>query len=284
MRAGSPVAPLDKDHRESTTAQGDAPPGVRPGRGGDDTASVSPIDWGRRSGDEVETVVGILLCRRHLHVERIKPSQGDDGLDVILRGDDCWTIWQVKKYADQPTSDQKSKIKKSFERALAFASREDVTIKHWYLVMPASPTPPSLKWFRELTDGHGFGCTWLGEDFLDGLAAEFQDVIDYYFHDGKERVATALAQFASVTGIKIADEGGEVQPTDVVGPILNAHDLMNQLDPHFPGTDESTTSPRTVRKVLNGARSRALDRISSRAFAASSCRPARTLSSRVAPR
>ena len=40
----------------------------------------------------------------------------------------------------------------------------------------------------------------------------------------------------------------------------------------------------TVRKVLNGARSRALDRTSSRAFAASSRRTARALSSRVAPR
>jgi dihydrofolate reductase len=35
---------------------------------------------------------------------------------------------------------------------------------------------------------------------------------------------------------------------------------------------------------LDGARSRALDRISSRAFAESSCRTARTLSSGVAPR
>ena len=40
----------------------------------------------------------------------------------------------------------------------------------------------------------------------------------------------------------------------------------------------------TVRKVLHGARSRALDRTSSKAFAASSRRTARTLSSPVAPR
>ena len=40
----------------------------------------------------------------------------------------------------------------------------------------------------------------------------------------------------------------------------------------------------TARKVLHGARSRALDRTSSRAFAASSRRTVRTLSSRVAPR
>ena len=40
----------------------------------------------------------------------------------------------------------------------------------------------------------------------------------------------------------------------------------------------------TVRKVLRGARTRTLDRTSSRAFDASSRRTARTLSSRVAPR
>ena len=148
-------------------------PGDWPDWVGRNTGAVSRIDWARRSGDEVETVVGILLCRRHLHVERITPSQGDDGLDVILREDDGWTIWQVKKYADQPKADQKAKIKKSFERALAFASREDVTIKHWYLVMPANPTPPSLKWVGELTDGQDFACTWLGQIFSTGSRRNF---------------------------------------------------------------------------------------------------------------
>ena len=47
---------------------------------------------------------------------------------------------------------------------------------------------------------------------------------------------------------------------------------------------QQNSSLRTVRKVLNGARSKALDRTSSRAFAASRRRTARTLSSRVAPR
>src|SRR5437588_9270640 len=46
---------------------------------------------------------------------------------------------------------------------------------------------------------------------------------------------------------------------------------------------QRSTSPPTVRKVLNGARSRALDRTSSRAFAASSSWTARTLSSGVVP-
>ena len=48
--------------------------------------------------------------------------------------------------------------------------------------------------------------------------------------------------------------------------------------------DGANRSLPTVRKVLNGARSRALDRTFSRAFAALSRRTARTLSSGVAPR
>jgi hypothetical protein len=50
-----------------------------------------------------------------------------------------------------------------------------------------------------------------------------------------------------------------------------------------PRLKRNTSLP-TVRKVLNGAHSRALDRTSSQAFAATSRRMARTLSSRAAPR
>lgn len=194
---------------------------------------MSRIDWGRRSGDEVETVVGILLCRRH-NAERITPSQGDDGLDVILREDDAWTIWQVKKYASQPNSNQRAKIAKSLSKAAAFAKSSDVTIKRWHVVMPANQTPPSLKWFRKLTEDQPFPCTWLGEDFLDGLAAEFPDVIDYYFRDGKDRLSVALAEFSSMIGAPSNHtEEREIQPASAMESILAAHRLINKLDPHF---------------------------------------------------
>jgi hypothetical protein len=204
-----------------------------PARRGRNTASVSRIDWARRSGEEVETVTGILLCRRHSNAERVTPSQGDDGLDVILREDDGWTIWQVKKYTKQPTSSQRAKIAKSFEKAIAFATREKIKIKNWYLVMPASPTTTSLKWFREMIDGQPFSCTWLGEDFLDGLASESPDVVDYYFRDGKDRLAVALAQFAQATGSGLRPADDELTPQDATSAILATHNLINSLDPHF---------------------------------------------------
>lgn len=210
---------------------------------------MSRIDWGRRSGEEVETVVGILLCRRHHNAERITPSQGDDGLDVILREDDGWTIWQVKKYARQPTSDQRTKIAKSLNSAIAFAKSSGVTIKQWHVVMPVSPTPQSLEWFRELTKNQPVPCSWLGADFLDGLAAQFPDVIDYYFHDGKDRLTVALAEFSSMIGASLnLTEEGEVQPASAMESILAAHRLINKLDPHFRYDFSVDSSPPTLKE------------------------------------
>ena len=69
------------------------------------------------------------------------------------------------------------------------------------------------------------------------------------------------------------------------------YDIWSGFWPKAPSSPMPTASMRqqnislpTVRKVLNGARSRALDRTSSRAFAASSRRTVRALSSRVALR
>lgn len=180
--------------------------------------------------------MGILLRRRHPTAERITPSQGDEGLDIIMREPDGWTVHQVKKYATQPNASQRSKIKKSLD---ALIGRSDATtvIKAWQLVMPVNPTPPSLRWFTELTASAPFPCTWSGSDFIDGLAAEFPDVIDYYFRDGKDRLASAIADLAkamqppTATGLQGADS--EVQSDVAVPPILAMHNLINRLDPHF---------------------------------------------------
>ncbi|MFP5022519.1 hypothetical protein [Pseudonocardia phyllosphaerae] len=138
----------------------------------------------------------------------------------------------MKKYSAQPSSDQKDKIKKSYERALAYTSRENVTLKAWNLVMPVDPTPPSLKWFRELTDQGVFSCSWLGQDFLDSLASEFPDVVDYYFRDGKERLSVAIAEFTAMSRIRTGIDKS-VEPAEAIEHLRSAHSLINKLDPHF---------------------------------------------------
>lgn len=146
-------------------------------------------------------------------------------------------MYQVKKYAAQPTSSQRSKIKKSLQALLDRRTASEVAIKRWHLVLPVNPTPATLKWFTDTTDPLEFPCVWSGLDFLDGLAAELPDVPDYYFREGKERLAAALADFALMLSPGSVGASGEVQPSSAIESaiesVMAAHRLINKLDPHF---------------------------------------------------
>lgn len=193
---------------------------------------MSRIDWGRRSGEEVETVAGILLSRRFGKVERIKPSQGDGGLDVIRRDPDGWTVWQVKKYSAQPNSTQRGKIEQSLNRAAEYAAKEEVPLREWILLTPVTPTTQSLEWFRNLTDRCPFDCRWHGEDYFDDLASNAQDIVDYYLRDGKGRLAVALAELNSFVH-RPSGELSAIEPVTAEGSLAATHALINKLDPHF---------------------------------------------------
>lgn len=41
------------------------------------------IEWAARGGDEVETVVSMLIFNEHPRATRIRPSQGDFGIDIL---------------------------------------------------------------------------------------------------------------------------------------------------------------------------------------------------------
>lgn len=47
------------------------------------------VEWSRRTADEVETVIGIALCRENPDAIRIRPSQGDRGVDIYVEADGC---------------------------------------------------------------------------------------------------------------------------------------------------------------------------------------------------
>ena len=40
---------------------------------------MARVEWTRQSGDDVETVVGMLLCSQRPNAVRVRPSQGDGG-------------------------------------------------------------------------------------------------------------------------------------------------------------------------------------------------------------
>lgn len=44
------------------------------------------MEWTRLPGEEVEAVMAIMLCTKHPTAHRVRPSQGDGGVDVFVPG------------------------------------------------------------------------------------------------------------------------------------------------------------------------------------------------------
>jgi hypothetical protein len=80
----------------------------------------------------------------------------------------------------------------------------------------------------EVTAGADFPRIWHGLDFVEGLAAEFPDVIDYYLHDGADRLAAKLKEYLS-----IVSPGATTDPAASRETLMNIHKALNSLDPHF---------------------------------------------------
>lgn len=188
------------------------------------------VDWGARDGSEIEAVLANLLYNKFGRAIRIRPGQGDFGIDIIVPATEStepWDVYQVKKYAANLGSSQKVKIVESFSRLLIGLVRERLPINDWYLVMPLDPTViKDLRgWFRDLPEtaiAHakslkkdplteeeeaivrqwletpGRKIEWKGLPFCDNLAAEYWYVVDYYLHGGRDRIRAATDSLAGL--------------------------------------------------------------------------------------
>jgi hypothetical protein len=123
----------------------------------------------------------------HTH---IRPSRGDGGIDVLVPADDdsAIIVYQVKSFHSNLTTSQKAQVERSFHRLVDFANAHDLKVLEWYLTLPLDPTTENLDWLADLTAGHDLTVGWRGLNFLDGLAGTYPSVVDYYLHDGKERL------------------------------------------------------------------------------------------------
>jgi hypothetical protein len=60
-------------------------------------------DWSWPSGEQIEQLLGVLLLPEYLNAERIRPAQGDRGIDVRVPGGDGWTVYQNKWFVGELT-------------------------------------------------------------------------------------------------------------------------------------------------------------------------------------
>lgn len=198
----------------------------------DYTGVVGRVEWSRRP-DDVEPVVGVLLCRENPAATRVKPAGGDGGVDVYVPGPAGWTVYQVKSFTGELTSSHKRQIRKSWDSFQKLVREEKLNVEAWYLVRPENPTLPNTAWLEKLTNDAEYPCAWKGLDFLDSLAASYPEVIDYYLHDGKERLEQAVKGFLVAGGLARSDDERTLT-TSIAEPALrHIHDGVNRLDPHY---------------------------------------------------
>lgn len=192
----------------------------------------------------------MFLCRINPAAFRVRPSKGDGGIDVCVpKGNNHFEVYQVKKFAENLKDGHKRQIEKSHARLRDFAEEKGWTIDRWYLTLPLDPTNENMEWLDDVAAGASFPCEWRGLSHVDGWAAVFPDVVDYYFGDGRERLREDLARFTAVSGIPMSPERispesfVELTPGDVLNGIGSLRDTLNARDPHYSYDFSVTAQP-----------------------------------------
>jgi len=177
---------------------------------------VVQVEWTELVGEQAETLLAVLLYNKYPEATRVRPSRGDYGIDVLVpstSASETFDVYQIKKFAQSLTANQKGKVEDSFRRLLIGLVRRGVPVADWYLVMPLDPTVDNfLDWFNEmpdrvisemfeddklaLTDEEKNKITawrnapdrvikWEGRPFCVTMASTYPYVVDYYLHGGR---------------------------------------------------------------------------------------------------
>lgn len=189
------------------------------------------VEWTRYPGEDVETLVAVMLLRERPRAARMRPSQGDGGIDVITPRESAPPIVdQIKSFASGAlTAGRKRQIKKSLARVRTELSDE---VGEWNLVLPMDHTREQLRWFASLDAP--FKKNWRGLTFLEGLVAKYPEVVDYYIHGGRERVARHAADLLRLDSLHIdLLTGREVDIPAVTSALAAASEAINRMDPHY---------------------------------------------------
>ena len=194
---------------------------------------MAMVEWTRLGGDHVEELVAILLCRKHPAAVRVRPSAGDGGIDLLAPASGGGSeVYQVKKFSSNLTASQKSQIEESLRRLEQYRIEHAITVSAWHLTLPLDPTNENLQWLAETTKNLPYPCHWRGLSFVDGLAAEFPDVVDYYVGDGRRRLEIVVGQLTSAMGMKPNDGDGIVSPSQLSNYLQSLAPVLD-TDPHF---------------------------------------------------
>lgn len=200
--------------------------------------TVARVEWTRLEGDDVEAVVGMFICSDFPNAVRVRPSQGDGGVDIFVPGPEGFAkqrvVYQVKKYFKNLTSRQKREITRSFNTVIEASKDEGWELSEWHLVMPLDLTDHNLaQWLKDLTEGAEFPCETHGLLYCDTKAAQYPKIIDYYLRDGKDRLQAAVGDLAAIIANRTREADRPLAATDVVSDLTAIYRALNDHDPFY---------------------------------------------------
>jgi hypothetical protein len=207
------------------------------------------VPWDTISAGGIEQIVAVLLGCRNQRAMRIRLSQGESGLGVLVptATPEGAEVYQIKSFATGLNASQKRQIRDSLTRAReAYNDRSShFTINKWLLTLPLDPTKEQLEWLAEEAASLGvpFEVEWRGRSFLDGLAADNPQVIDYYLRDGKDRLQEAITVLRDLAQFSPSRATVAVEPNDVPRRLAVVLRALNGEDPHYRYDFEVTAGP-----------------------------------------
>jgi serine/threonine protein kinase len=154
-----------------------------------DSHRIVRVEWALLSGDQAEMLLSMLLCNQMPNAVRLKPGQGDDGIDVFEPGPhgfgEARDVYQVKRFTGSLTNSQKRQITRSLTRVTTTSAEQGWRITGWNLVVPIDPTTTNLQWFSQLTAETAYPCQWIGLTQCNMLVAKYPSLVDYWINDSR---------------------------------------------------------------------------------------------------
>jgi hypothetical protein len=247
-----------RHHQDGLGSQAGGRRGKR--RGQEGSRIMTPVPWATLDPNLTEQLVSVLLCREYPSAIRIRASRGDGGIDVMVPSNgELVDVYQIKYFATPLDNSRKTLIRRSLKR---ISQNSSVNVRNWYLTLPLNRSPAEIKWFGRLIANAAFHCEWFGLDKIESLAAANPDVLDYYIHDGRERLERSIANLRSLVGLERPAGNQLVEPSDLSGPLTDLYELLNRDDPHYryeyevgapPPESADSERPHLVARVSHGS-------------------------------
>lgn len=196
---------------------------------------MSRVEWSRYNGDDIEALVAMFISADFPEAERITPSSGDGGIDVLVKTDKT-RVYQVKKFHSPLTSNQKTQITESVDRLVSDPRVAHLTVDEWHIVMPWDPTLEAKAWLTAYVRDKGLPePVWDGMTRCDLWASTYPNIVDYYLHGNAERIKQAALDMVHGLRLKeIADQDLENFDVSVVAnELLKTAEFLNNEDPFF---------------------------------------------------